>query len=170
MSKKVALTAMFTTFATVLSYVESFVPAIGIPGVKLGLANIAVILALYFVGTSEAFMCNVVRIIIVGAMFGSLFSILYSVAGAIFSFAVIVLLYKSDRFSIMTISICGGVFHNVGQLIIAGFTVETYSVMTYLPMLVISGMITGAIVGFVSGVVCERTANVLKLDNKMRGL
>lgn len=151
MSKKVSLTAMIIAFAVILSYVESFIPVIGIPGVKLGLANFAIIIILYLEGIREAAICNFIRILIVGAMFGNLFSILFSIAGAFVSLVIMYIIKKTNRFSIITVSICGGVFHNIGQLIVASFVVKTYYVMGYLPVLILAGIITGSLIGILAG-------------------
>lgn len=156
MSKRVSLTAMFIAFAVILSYVESFIPVIGIPGAKLGLANLAIIIVLYLEGIKEAAICNCIRILIIGAMFGNLFSILFAMAGAFISLTIMYILKKTDRFSIITVSICGGVFHNIGQLIVASFVVETYSVIVYLPVLILLGSITGSFIGILSGNVLNK--------------
>lgn len=158
---KVSILSMFTAFAIILSYVESFIPVAGIPGVKLGLANLAILLALYFLGTKEAALVNVVRIIVVGFLFGNLFSIIYSIAGAIFSLAVMAVLKKTDKFHLQTVSIAGGVFHNIGQIIIAAFVVETYSVINYMPVLIISGIITGIAIGIVADIIYNRTKPIM---------
>lgn len=146
MNKKIAVTALFTSFALILSYIETFFPVIGIPGVKLGLANLMIVISLYLLGTKEALMINCVRIILVGFMFGNLFSIVYSLAGAAFSFIVMVTA-KKMKMTIVTVGILGGVFHNIGQIIVAGFVVETYSVFSYIPVLMISGIVTGTVIG-----------------------
>ena len=153
MTKKISLTALFTAFAVVLSYIESFIPITGIPGVKIGLANFAIMLALYLLGYKEAILINILRIIIIGAMFGNLFGILFSISGALISFCVMAISKK-------IIAILGGVSHNIAQLIIAGFVVETYSVVIYIPVLMISGLITGAVIGILSDIVIKRINTV----------
>ena len=99
-SKKISLMALFTAFAVILSYIETFIPTVGIPGAKLGLANFAVIMVMYAVGNKEAFFINVIRIIIIGLFFGNMFSICFSIAGALVSFIGMVLL-KRDRKSVV---------------------------------------------------------------------
>ena len=160
MSKKISLSALFTAFAVILSYIETLFPSIGIPGVKLGLANLAIILVMYFLGCRWAIVVNVVRIIIIGAFFGSLFQILFSIAGAIVSFLVMALFKKTCIFSMVTVAIVGGVFHNVGQMIVASVIVKTYGIITYLPVLIISGLITGAIIGTLSDIIYKRTKHI----------
>lgn len=161
-SKRISISAMFTAFAVILSYVETFLPAIWIPGVKLGLANFAIILALYFLGYREAIMINIVRIVIIGAFFGNLFGIFFSISGAIFSFIIMAAAKKTKKLSMVTIGILGGVFHNIGQIIVAAFVVNSYSVITYIPILILSGIITGTIIGTVSDIVYKRINYLFK--------
>ena len=156
MSKKISITALFSAFAVILSYLESFIPQPGIPGVKLGLANLAVVIALYVVGGHFALIINIVRIIIVGAFFGSLFSILFSIAGALLSFLVMFILKSTNKVSIVTVGICGGTAHNLAQIIIAAFVVDTYSIFYYFPMLLITGIITGCFVGITANLFLKR--------------
>lgn len=165
MSKKMSLLALFTAFAVVLGYVESFIPSIGIPGVKLGLANLAVILALYYLGTMEGITVSIIRILIIGMFFGNLFSILFSVAGAVISYLVMVAIKKINKVSIITVGVFGGVFHNIGQMVVAIFVVDTYQVIYYLPVLIITGIITGAIIGIVSRMIYTRTKGFIKLGD-----
>lgn len=160
MSKKIAVTALFTAFSIVLSYIETLIPVIGIPGVKLGLANLVIVVSLYLFGMKEAFIINCIRILLVGFMFSNLFSILYSLAGAVFSFAVMVAA-KNMKLSMVTVGILGGVFHNIGQIIVAGFVVETYSVYTYVPVLIISGIVTGTFIGILSWMIYNRTGKYI---------
>lgn len=159
-SRKIALLALFTAFAVMLSYVETFIPVAGIPGVKLGLANFAVIIAMYFLGYREALIVNVIRIIIIGAFFGNLFSICFSLAGAVISFIVMILLKCTNKVSIVTVAAAGGVFHNVGQIVVAAFVVDTYSIFTYIPVLILSGIITGAVIGMLSNILYKRTKKI----------
>ncbi len=166
MKSKQAVIALFTSFALVLSYLETFFPVVGIAGVKLGLANLAVLLSLYLLGGKEALIVNFVRILIAGMSFGNLFSICYSIAGALFSMAVMALLKKWGRVSIITVGITGGVFHNIGQLLVAAFLVETYGIFSYVPVLLVSGIITGAVIGVLSDIIYRRTKNVF---NKVLG-
>lgn len=164
---KVSVLAMFSAFAIVLSYVESFIPVAGIPGVKLGIANLAIILVMYFLGTKAAGLVNVVRIVVVGFMFGNLFSILFSIAGALFSIGAMAVVKKTDKFKLQTVSVAGGVAHNIGQLIVAVFVVDNYSVIYYVPALIISGIVTGIVVGIVADIIYNRTKSII---NKYLGI
>ena len=125
-TRKIAYLGVFLALALILSYVESLIPFyFGIPGVKLGLTNLIVVVMLYCTGTKEAFGVSVARILLAGFLFGNLFSILYSLAGGVLSFIVMCLLKKTGRFHVISVSVTGGISHNIGQLIAAAFVVET---------------------------------------------
>ncbi|HJC75640.1 MAG TPA: Gx transporter family protein [Candidatus Mediterraneibacter faecavium] len=157
MKSKAAYFGVFTALALIFSYVETLIPIqFGVPGIKLGLANLIIVIVLYKTDWREALLLSVVRIILAGFIFGSLFSIIYSLAGGILSLAVMALLKRTDRFSVAGISIAGGVCHNIGQLIVAMVVVETYQVGYYLPVLLIAGLITGAVIGAIAGEVLKR--------------
>lgn len=146
--KKTAYLGLFSAVAIIFGYVESLIPVFtGIPGIKLGLANLAVLFILERYTYKEAALVSLVRILVIGFMFGSLFSIAYSLAGAILSLTVMTLLKRRKDFSLIGISIAGGVTHNVGQLIVAMLIVENTSLLFYAPALLISGVITGLIIG-----------------------
>lgn len=145
---RVAVFGIFTALALIFSYIELLIPInFGIPGAKLGLANLIIVIVLYKAEWKEALLLSVVRIILSGFLFGNLFGILYSLAGGVLSLAVMALLKKTQIFSIIGVSMAGGVSHNVGQLIMAMLVVETYAVGYYLPVLLIAGLITGTLIG-----------------------
>lgn len=149
--------SLMVALALILSYVESKIPAfVAIPGVKVGLANIVVILALYKLGAKEAAAISGVRILIVSMLFGNAVSWVYSVTGAIFSFAVMLLLKKLTPLNEVTVSVAGGVMHNVGQIIAACMLMETAAVMYYLPFLIVSGVIAGIAVGIAAALLIKR--------------
>ena len=123
---RVAYFGVFTALALIFSYVETLIPInFGIPGVKLGLANLVIVIALYKMKLTEVYLLSVVRVLLSGFIFGNYFSIIYSLAGGLLSLTVMALLKKNKGFSVMGISVAGGVFHNVGQLIVAMLVVET---------------------------------------------
>lgn len=149
--KKTAYMGIFLALALICSYIETLIPFhIGIPGVKLGLTNIVIVWALYLLGTKEALAISVMRIVLSGMMFGNVFSIAYSLAGGLLSFIVMVLLKKTGRFKCISVSIAGGIFHNIGQLLVAAAIVQNLSVFYYIPVLFISGTITGLVIGVIS--------------------
>ncbi|MBO5159229.1 MAG: Gx transporter family protein [Lachnospiraceae bacterium] len=159
-TKKLAMMGLFTALAMIFGYVEAILPiSVGIPGVKLGLANIVVLFALYYLKPSEAFLINIVRITLVSFMFGNLSVMLYSLAGGVLSFGAMFLLKKSGKFSVYGVSVAGGVFHNVGQLLVAMLVLETMSLVYYGPVLLISGVVTGLVIGIVSSEVIKRIGN-----------
>ena len=129
MRNRVAYFGMFTALALIFSYVETLIPiSFGIPGVKLGLANLIIVAALYKMALKEAYLLSVVRVLLAGFLFGNYFSILYSLSGALLSLSVMALLKKNGGFSVIGVSIAGGVFHNIGQLFVAMLAVETFEV------------------------------------------
>lgn len=162
MSKKVAMAGMFTALAMIFSYVEVLIPInLGIPGMKLGLANLVVVVTLYTMGVPMAFAVSMIRIMLVSMTFGSFSSMLYSMAGGILSFCGMALLKKVPNFSVIGVSLLGGVLHNTGQLLVAMAVVENINLIAYLPPLMIAGMVTGILIGIVSAQVIPRIKKVL---------
>ena len=156
-NRKVATLGLFAAVAIIFGYVESLVPiAVGIPGIKLGLANLSVLFILERYSLKEALIVSVIRILVIGFMFGNLFSILYSMAGALLSLGVMTFLRKRASASILAVSMAGGITHNIGQLIIAMFIVENRSLLYYAPVLLIAGMITGFVIGILTGETLKR--------------
>lgn len=157
MKKKVAYLGIYLTLALVCSYIESLIPFyFGVPGMKLGLANLVIVFTLYRMGAGDAFLLSVLRVLISGFAFGNGFSILYSLSGAILSFLVMFFFYKVKRFKTITVSVIGGIFHNVGQLLMAALLVENYDILYYLPVLLIAGFITGLLIGVVASEILLR--------------
>lgn len=158
--------------ALILSYVESLIPfTFGIPGIKLGLPNLIVVLLLYSgrspaAGAREALLVNGLRIVLSGFLFGNLYAILYALAGAAFSFTVMVIARRCRWFSMAGVSVLGSVFHNVGQIAVAMFVVETFAVVYYLPVLIVSGVVTGAVLGILG----MELLPYLRRDKFVRGL
>lgn len=151
MRKKVAFLGVFLALALIFSYVETWIPNFfGVPGMKLGLTNIVIVIMLYCMGAGEAYGVSLCRVVLAGFLFGNPFSIIYGLAGAVFSLTVMLLIKKTGKFRIIVISAVGGICHNIGQLIIAILVVENYKVVYYLPVLLISGLITGIIIGIIS--------------------
>ena len=145
---KAAACGVLTALGLIFSYIEFLVPLpLAIPGIKLGLANIVVLVCLYMLGESYAFFINCTRIALAALLFGSLFSALYALAGGVVSFAVMALLKRTGKFSVCGVSMAGGVFHNLAQLTVAGLLVESAQVFYYFPVLLLSGMATGVAIG-----------------------
>ena len=156
-TKKLVTLAVTVSVAMILSFVESRIPAfVAIPGVKVGLANIAVIFALYKMGWREALAVSLVRVALVALLFGSVVSLAYSTAGAILSLAVMILLRKTGVFTEVAVSVVGGITHNVGQILVAFLLLETGVVFYYLPFLLVSGIIAGIAVGVASSLLVKK--------------
>lgn len=145
---RLTLSAILAALAMIFSYIEFLVPfSVGIPGVKLGIANLVIVIALYALDFRYAFTINVVRILLNGFMFTGVFAMLYALSGGILSIVVMGLLKKTDKFSMVGVSMAGGVAHNLGQLIIAAIMVENLKMFLYFPVLLFSGMLTGILIG-----------------------
>lgn len=161
MNSRVAYFGVFTALALIFSYVESLIPInFGIPGVKLGLANLITLIALYKMSVKEAFLISIARVVLSGFIFGNLFAILYSLAGGLLSLTIMTWFKRSNKFSIYGISMAGGVFHNVGQLMMAILVVESVTIAGYLPVLLVSGLLTGLVIGVVSGETLKRIGKI----------
>ena len=157
MNKKIAYLGLFSAVAIIFGYVETLIPVFaGIPGIKLGLANLAVLFILARYTWKEAALVSLIRILVIGFMFGNLFSIAYSIAGESLSLLVMTLLKRQKGFSIVGISIAGGVSHNVGQLLVAMLIVENTSLIYYTPALLVSGVITGLLIGILTSETVRR--------------
>ncbi|MEG0156578.1 MAG: Gx transporter family protein, partial [Anaerovoracaceae bacterium] len=146
-----AYAGILVTLSLIFSYIEALIPfSLGIPGIKIGIANIVVITALYLLGARAAICINIVRVFIAGFLFSGVFGILYSLSGAIFSLAVMILLKKTGKFSILGVSVAGAVFHNFGQVLMAALLVETPKMFLYFPLLIFSGIGFGLLIGLLS--------------------
>ncbi len=160
-SKKVAFVGMLVALAFVLSYVEVLIPInLGVPGVKIGLANLVVMVALYTLSARDAFLLSMIRILLVAFTFGSFNTMMYSLAGAILSFVVMLAFKKLDILSMTGVSVLGGISHNIGQIIVAVIIVENEKLFYYLPVLLVSGIVAGIGVGVVAGLVTKRVKKV----------
>lgn len=149
--------AMLVATAMMLSFVESLIPPIvPIPGVKLGLANIATLFALYKLGISDAVAVCCVRVSLSALLFGSVSSFAYAIAGALLSLAVMIALKHSKIFATFTVSVAGAVAHNIAQIGVAMLIMQTEVVIYYLPALLVSGIVTGAVIGSVGALLLKK--------------
>ena len=163
-NKRIAFLGLFVALAFVLSYIEYMLPlSIGIPGAKVGLANLVVMVTLYTVGEKEAISLSIIRVVLVGLTFGNLSMMLYSLAGAALSLCAMLIAKRTGRFSVTGVSVLGGVFHNIGQIIVAMLVLETESLLYYLPFLIVIGTITGVLIGFVANLITTRVKGVFKM-------
>ena len=156
-TSKLTIAALMAALALIFSYIEVLIPFnFGIPGIKLGIANLVIIVALYYLGTRYALLINVIRILIGGLLFSGVFGMLYSMAGALLSMLVMVLVKKCGLFSVTGVSMAGGVAHNLGQLLVAAFLVSNLKIFVYFPVLVISGVVSGAVIGILAYLVLKK--------------
>lgn len=151
-SKKIANMAMLVAVAMIFSYVESLIPInFGVPGMKLGIANLVTVTGLYFLAVPEVMTVVAMRVLLTGFLFGNGMSIVYSLAGGLLSVLVMTGMKKLKGFSIIGISMAGGIAHNIGQLAVATLAVESMKLVYYLPALLAAGAVTGFLIGLVSG-------------------
>lgn len=157
---------MLVALAFIFSYIESLLPtSVGIPGIKIGLANMVVIVTLYTMGAAPAFALSLVRIVLTGFTFGNLASMVYSLGGGMLSLLVMVIARKTKLFSVTGVSVLGAVFHNVGQIIVAALVIENSSLFYYLPVLMISGVAFGIIIGVVGAMLIKRLSRFIQRQN-----
>lgn len=148
--RKLTLSAVLAALAIIFGYIEGMLPSIGVPGVKLGLANLVILLALYGIDFKHAFGINVIRILVAGLLFKGPFGALYALAGGLLSICVMGLLKKTDKFSMVGVSMAGGVCHNFGQLCIAVAVMTDTKLFMMFPILLFSGMASGILIGIVA--------------------
>lgn len=159
----VAECGLLIALAFVFSYVESMIPMpIPIPGIKLGLANLVQVVGLYTIGVWKTAAISMVRIVLVGCTFGNPASMMYSLGGGILSLLVMIVAKRYGGFSSIGVSVLGGVFHNIGQLFVAAWVLQTAGVFSYFPVLLAAGTVTGAVIGYLGGTVTERITPMRK--------
>lgn len=158
---KIVFLGILVSVAMIFSYIEHQIPAfIAVPGIKLGLPNIAIIVVLYKLGWKEACLVNLIRVLLVSILFGTTLSLLYSVAGAVLSLTIMIIMMKVKIFSKVFISISGAIMHNIGQIMVAIFVTETSELLYYLPILLISGIISGVLIGLIGTKVVEKLERI----------
>ena len=157
-TKSIALMAMFTALAMVFAYIEVLIPPIlpAIPGIKMGLPNIIIIFLLYRRGPLSAALVSLLRIIMISLLFGNIVSFLYSLAGGILSLLVMMLFKNLKIISQIGVSVCGGVFHNVGQILMAMLLLETTQLAYYLVVLTVTGTFTGILIGLCGNLLIKK--------------
>lgn len=162
-TKRLTLLSATVAVAMILSYVESLVPAfVAVPGVKVGLSNIATVFALYTLGIPSAICVSVVRVLLSSLLFGNFASLLYSLAGASLALGAMILLRRFELFSTVGVSTVGAVMHNAGQVIVACLMMENVAIAVYIVPLIISGTVAGVVIGCASGVLIEKIKKVIK--------
>ena len=163
-NKKIAYISLLIALSLIFSYIETLIPInFGIAGVKIGLANIISVIALYLFGITTTLFIVSIRVILSGFLFGNLFSIIYSLVGGLLSICIMYFLKKTNKFSIIGASIGGGVFHNVGQLLVAMIVINELKLYFYFPVLIISGVIMGSVIGIISSLIINRVETYVRL-------
>ncbi|MBQ5886503.1 MAG: Gx transporter family protein [Clostridia bacterium] len=157
-SRKLAYLGLCTAVALILAYVEVLLPPLftAVPGIKLGLPNIAILFVLYRYGMRYAAAVSFVRMAVVALLFGNPMTFVYSLAGAALSLLVMALLRRLDFLSVVGVSVAGGVFHNVGQILMAMLLLGTAELGYYLIVLAITGTVSGIFVGLCGGLAVRR--------------
>ena len=154
--KTVTLSAL-VALGLILSYVETLIPVfVAIPGVKLGLANTVSVFALYILGIPYAITVSLLRVLLSSLLFGSSLSLLYSLVGAVAALGVMIFAKRVLRFSTVGVSALGGVFHNLGQTLAAAVVLENLGVFFYFPVLIVSGVVSGVVIGTAAGILVKR--------------
>ena len=152
----VARVGLMASLALIFSYIEAIIPYNpGTPGIKLGIANVVTVIALYKFGPKDAVAVSVIRIVIAGLLFNGLFGMLYSLAGASLSLIGMIILKKTGLFSVTGVSMAAGVLHNLGQLLMAAALIEDLRIFFYFPVLMFSGIAAGILVGIISALVLK---------------
>ena len=161
-TKKLTLLGLLTAIALILSYVEALLPPIfvAVPGIKMGLPNIAIIFVLYRFELKEAAAVSLVRLAAVALLFGNAMTLIYSLAGAVLSLTLMSLLKRSNLFSMIGVSIVGGVSHNLGQILVAMWLMETVEIGYYMIILTVTGTIAGILIGLAGSFVLKYLNNL----------
>ena len=152
-TKDITLLALFLSLAVILSYIESFIPSFGIPGIKIGLANILIIVVLYNYGTHYSIIISLLRVLLVSLLRGNLFQIGFfmSFCGALLSLLIMIILKLCvKKIHIITVSVIGSIFHIIGQIVVAMIFINDYRVIYYFPFIFLSAIIMGIFVGLIA--------------------
>ncbi len=164
MAKKTAFLGIFLALSFLFSYLESLlIVPIGIPGIKLGLANLVIYCVLDLYGFPIALVLNFARVLLSAFTFSGISSLLYSLFGAMLSLSVMALLKRTGRFSPIGINLAGGICHNIGQLLAAALLFSSWGVFAYLPVLILTGGLSGALIGWLAGILCQRLRTFLQM-------
>jgi heptaprenyl diphosphate synthase len=162
---KITFLGLFTAVALVLSFLETLIPnMVPIPGFKIGLANFAVLLALYLFGFKEAVIVDLARIILASLLFGSFFSFWYALSGAACALIIEMIIKKTDKFSPIGVSVFGAVFHNIGQFIVAVILIKSLGILYYLPFTLLFCVLSGALNGYLVLILKDRLKFLKKND------
>lgn len=160
-AKRITILSFFCALAMIMSYLESLVP-LPLPfGIKVGLPNIIIVFILCRIGIKEAIAVSLVRVILVSLLFGNSLSLAYSLAGAVLSLTLMIVLSLFKNFSTVGISVVGGVAHNAGQIIVACIVMDTAQISYYMPILAISGIVAGVLVGIAGHLLIKKFPKII---------
>lgn len=162
-TKQMVLLSMMTAIAIILHYIESLFPLpVAIPGIKLGLSNVVSLVALYLFGPGSAILIMILRVLMTSFLYSGLSGAVFSLSGGFLAVSAMILIWKlrNKGFSIVGASIAGGIFHNAGQLVAASFVLGTSAVFSYLPFLIVSGIVTGIATGILSNMIIPRLEKI----------
>lgn len=165
-TKKMIMLSMMTAIAIILHYIESLFPLpVAIPGIKPGISNVVSLVALYLFGPGSAAFIMILRVFMTSFLYSGLSGFIFSLAGGIsaISFMVVIWRLKDKGFGIVGASVAGGIFHNAGQLLAASFVLGTFTVLSYLPVLIISGIVTGFSTGILANILIPRLGKIMSL-------
>jgi heptaprenyl diphosphate synthase len=163
-TKRLTVLSLLIAVAMILSYIEAQIPlSVAVPGVKIGLSNIATVFALYTLGAPAAVAVSVVRVILSSLLFGNFAMMIYSLSGAALALVFMILTKRSRVFSVIGVSVTGGVMHNAGQVIAAAVMMENAGIAAYVIPLIISGTLAGVAVGVISALLVGRLEGYLKI-------
>ncbi len=168
-TKHMVMISIMTAIAIILHYVEGLFPLpVVIPGIKLGLSNVVSLIALYLFGPSSAIIIMILRVLMTSFLYSGLSSVIFSLSGGVAALSLMIAIWKlrDKGFSIVSASVAGGMFHNVGQILAASFVLGTPTVLSYLPVLIISGIITGFATGMLSSLLIPRLKRILRIHAK----
>lgn len=169
LSYRISILSLFIAFTLVLSYVELLIPISYGYGMKLGLANIAIVAVLYVFSFKDAFIVSIARIFISGLLFGNAISVIFSLCGGVLSIFIMLIVKKYTRFNIVSVSVIGAVFHNIGQIMAAYFITKVIGLFYYLPVLLIGAIVTGVIIGVLSNMIIKVLKEIIKDDRIFKG-
>lgn len=167
-SKRVAFLGLFVSFSLVLSYIENLIPvSFAIPGIKIGLSNLAVLLCLYLFAPLDALIITLIKAIVSSFLFGNMTMLIYSISGAFISCLCMILVKQILKIHMITISAIGGIMHNVAQLGVAYFIIKSKGIFYYFPYLFLSGLLFGILIGFVALILLPYLKKIVKVGEKI---
>lgn len=159
-TRRVALCGLLTALMLVLGFIESLIPVGSVPGIKLGLSNGVLLFALYTMGVPTAAMLMVLKVVLSGLLFGGVSAMMYALAGGVLSMLTMALLSRVKGLHMVTVSMAGGVMHNVGQVGLAMVILSTPQLMYYMAVLMLAGLLCGLLTGVCASTVIKHVKHI----------